>query len=270
LRRYLHHNQQEKMETQEQPNPNFDRRDRRYRDSRRFRNGRTFGGLIVVAVGTILLAKSVGVFFPYWLISWPMFMIALGLYIGVRHHFRNPGFLIPMAIGTVFLTDMIMPEADLHNYMLPFFIIIIGLVMILRSRSKADNDPLFSMLDRNKVNPDKGDSGVFESVTIFGENKHQVLSKDFKGGESVCVFGGAEINLTQADINGRVPLEMVQVFGGTKLIVPAHWKIETEEVVTIFGGLNDKRHFNNTVVDATKVLVLRGTTLFGGIDIKSF
>ena len=121
-----------------------------------------------------------------------------------------------------------------------------------------------------RFNPNKGDSGIFESVTIFGENKHLVLSKDFKGGESVCVFGGAEINLTQADITGRIPLELVQVFGGTKLIVPAHWKVESEEVVSIFGGLNDKRHFNNTVTDDSKVLVLRGTTIFGGIDIKSF
>jgi len=258
------------METQEQPNANFDRRDRRYRDTRRHRDGRAFGGLIVVIVGSILLAKSVGVFFPSWLISWPMFLIALGIYIGVRHHFRNPGFLIPLAIGSIFLTDMIVPDADLHEYMWPVFIIVIGLVMILRSRTRADNDTLFNMLDRNKINPDKGDSGVFDSVTIFGENKHQVLSKEFKGGESVCVFGGAEINLMQADISGRVPLELVQVFGGTKLIVPAHWKIETEEVVSIFGGLNDKRHFNNAVVDTSKVLVLRGTTLFGGIDIKSF
>ena len=37
------------------------------------------------------------------------------------------------------------------------------------------------------------------------------------------MFGGAEINFMQADIQGRVELEVNQVFGGTKLIVPAHW-----------------------------------------------
>ncbi|HEX6891115.1 MAG TPA: hypothetical protein VF141_10480, partial [Chryseolinea sp.] len=83
-------------------------------------------------------------------------------------------------------------------------------------------------------------------------------------------FGGVEINLTQADITGRVPIEIVQIFGGTKLIVPSHWKIDTEEVVSVFGGLNDKRQVQNTVMDPSKVLVLKGTTFFGGIDIKSF
>jgi hypothetical protein len=112
--------------------------------------------------------------------------------------------------------------------------------------------------------------GFFESVTVFGENKKQILSKDFKGGESVCFFGGAEINLSQADISGRVSIELVQVFGGTRLIIPSNWKLETEEMVSVFGGLNDKRQFQNTPTDQSKVLVLRGTCIFGGIDIKSF
>ena len=141
--------------------------------------------------------------------------------------------------------------------------------MILRSRRRASGD-IFKDWERKANAATTSSEGSFESVTIFGENRKQILSKDFKGGESVCVFGGVEINLTQADINGRIPLELVQVFGGTKLIVPPHWKIDTEEVVSVFGGLNDKRQVQNAVTDQTKVLVLKGTTFFGGIDIKSF
>ena len=40
---------------------------------------------------------------------------------------------------------------------------------------------------------------------------------------------------------------------------------------TIFGGLNDKRPLPAaTAVDQSKILVLKGTCLFGGIDIKSY
>ena len=75
----------------------------------------------------------------------------------------------------------------------------------------------------------------------------------------------------QADINGRVVIELTQVFGGTKLVVPPHWKLQTEEVVSVFGGLDDKRPIvQNSSVDDSKVLVLRGTCIFGGIDIKSY
>jgi predicted membrane protein len=61
---------------------------------------------------------------------------------------------------------------------------------------------------------------------------------------------------------------VVQVFGGTKIIVPANWTVHSE-MVAIFGGIEDKRPPQLNVA-AEKVLVIVGTSLFGGIDIKSF
>ncbi|HET9434075.1 MAG TPA: hypothetical protein VFO37_09990, partial [Chitinophagaceae bacterium] len=233
-----------------------------------FGGGRAIAGMIVVIVGTLLLAREVGADIPYWIFSWHMLLIAFGLYLGARHSFRNPVWLIPVAIGSAFLIEDLVPEIRVREYFWPLLIIGVGLVMIIRSRRR--NSDMFKAWELKANESTAMPEGFFETVTIFGENKKQILSKDFKGGESVCVFGGVEINLTQADINGRIPLELVQVFGGTKLIVPPHWKIETEEVVAVFGGLNDKRQVQNVVTDQTKVLVLKGTTFFGGIDIKSY
>ena len=53
-----------------------------------------------------------------------------------------------------------------------------------------------------------------DSVTIFGNVKKLVYSKNFKGGDIVSIFGGSEINLTQADFSGSISIEMVQIFGG--------------------------------------------------------
>jgi hypothetical protein len=58
------------------------------------------------------------------------------------------------------------------------------------------------------------------------------------------------------------------VFGGTKLIVPPHWDVKTE-LVTIFGGIEDKRHIASKI-DSSKVLIIQGTTVFGGIEINSY
>ena len=77
------------------------------------------------------------------------------------------------------------------------------------------------------------------------------------------------MNLSQADIKGRVELEITTIFGGTKLIVPANWEVKSE-AVTIFGGLEDKRSIQPGDPTQEKILVLRGTVLFGGIEIKSF
>ena len=80
-----------------------------------------------------------------------------------------------------------------------------------------------------------------------------------------------ELNLMQADTSTRVVLDLTQVFGGTKLIIPPHWKVNAEDMVTIFGGLNDKRPMPvQTGATDSKIIVLKGTCIFGGIDIKSY
>lgn len=106
-----------------------------------------------------------------------------------------------------------------------------------------------------------------DSTSVFSSNKLNVVSKNFKGGNVVNIFAGTEINFMHADINEPVILDVVQLFGGTKIIAPAHWVIQPE-MAAIFGGIEDKR-FTNSIPDPNKVLYIRGTSLFGGITIKS-
>jgi len=104
---------------------------------------------------------------------------------------------------------------------------------------------------------------------VFGGIKKIILSKDFRGGDVVNFMGGTEINLTQADIQGRVTIEATNIFGGTKLIIPSTWDVQSD-VVAVFGGVDDKRQFAGESPDPKKIIHLSGTCLFGGIEIKSF
>ena len=116
--------------------------------------------------------------------------------------------------------------------------------------------------------PTSNDSGdMIDSTAIFGGLKKNVLSKNFKGGDVTTFMGGAEINLMQADFTGRVMLDCFNMFGGTKLIVPADWHVQSG-LVTIFGGVEDKRP--PSPVNSDKVLYIDGTCIFGGIEIKSY
>ena len=240
------------------------------RDENRHNRGRALGGLIIVVVGVLLLARQVGVNFPYWFFSWPMLLISIGLYVGFRHSFRNPAWLIPTGIGALFLMEDIVPDLELRQFIWPIIIISVGLFMIFRPRRMRSREDFW----KQRYNPEHGTgyftNNAFESVTVFGGDKKQIISKDFKGGESVCFFGGVEINLTQADINGAAEIEIVQCFGGTKIIVPPHWKVQSDELVCVFGNLEDKRQVAGSVVDPNKTLVLKGTCIFGGIDLRSF
>lgn len=108
----------------------------------------------------------------------------------------------------------------------------------------------------------------FEVVTVFGSTKRMVVDKSFNGGEIVAVFGGSEINFSQADIHGTVELEVVAIFGGSKLIIPSNWNVRSE-AVAIFGGVEEKRD-PHVVRDLNKTLVLKGSTIFGGLEITSY
>jgi predicted membrane protein len=109
-----------------------------------------------------------------------------------------------------------------------------------------------------------------DSTSIFGGAKKNIISKNFQGGDLVNIFGGTELDLTRADFNGTATIELTTIFGGTKLIVPSNWTIKSD-AVTLFGGMEDKRNVQNLPENSPeKTLLLRGTVIFGGIEIKSF
>ena len=111
----------------------------------------------------------------------------------------------------------------------------------------------------------------FDATSIFGGVKKNVITKDFKGGEVTSIFGGSEVNLSQADITGRAILDVTALFGGSKIIVPSNWQVNSDGLTAIFGALEDKRAIMaNPVTDNNKVLVISGVVMFGGIEIKSF
>jgi hypothetical protein len=240
--------------------------------------GRMWGGLVVVAVGAILIAREAGADIPRWLTSGPMFLVALGVFLGARNNFRNFYWIIPVAIGLALIVDKEFWRLDIRPFIWPAIIVLIGLVMIFRPRKK-DSDTWGDWSkdwgkDWQKANVEAstaaaaGEHDTIESVTVFGSNKKNILSKNFRGGEVVNFFGGTELNLAQADIQGPIMLELTQVFGGSKLIVPSNWRIQSE-LVSVFGGVDDKRMLQPNI-DPTKVLILKGTNVFGGLEIKSF
>jgi hypothetical protein len=256
------------METYNKDITNADQPEKRHKDHNR--PGRVFGGLIIVAVGVVFLARRTGVYFPHWLFSWEMLLIALGIFIGARHSFRGFGWLIPIIIGSIALIDDFYPYADLRDYIWPLVIIVIGLSMIFRPK-RRNKDRYWKKWEGEYGAENYGDDFI-DSTVIFGNVKKNIISKNFKGGDTVTIFGGTEINLMQADVGGKIVLDMTQIFAGVKLIVPPHWKIQSEDLVAIFGGIEDKRPIlrDASIVDSEKILVLKGTCIFGGIDIKSY
>jgi predicted membrane protein len=239
-------------------------------------SSRVLTGVFIVVIGIAALLKSTFTSVPEWVFSWPMFLIALGFFLGIKHNFHGAAWFILMLVGGVFMIHEFFPELVTKEYLWPIGLIVLGLFLIFRPRRHnwdwRQHVPPHNL---NKVEGETEEAKYYssedyiDSTSIFGGIKKNILSKKFKGGDIVNIMGGTEINLMQADINGTVTLEVTQIFGGTKLIVPSNWEIKPE-MVAIFGGIEDKRTMQNVTGNAGKILVLKGTTLFGGIEIKNY
>ena len=107
-----------------------------------------------------------------------------------------------------------------------------------------------------------------DGTTIFGGIHKTSVSKNFRGGDITVFMGGSEINLSQADINGTAVLDITQVMGGSKLIVPPNWEIRTN-ISSVFGNVEDKRT-QERITNPDKVLIIDGVSVFGGIEIRNY
>ncbi|WP_192822130.1 LiaF domain-containing protein [Rufibacter sp. LB8] len=237
------------------------------------RSGRIGAGLLLVAVGAVWIAdKSDILFLPSWVFSFPMFLILVGLFSGIKNSFRDFGWLFPVVIGIVFLLEDLLPGLTLKPYLLPALLIIFGLWVIFKPKSTCENHFKKQRHLQNSQDPRSiqfSQEDFINGSAVFGGIKKSVITKEFKGGQISTIFGGAEFNLTHADFQGEVVLDITIVCGGVSLKIPSDWRVRSE-ISPIFGGIEEKRGGGQTMMTSEKILVLRGTLLFGGIDIKSY
>jgi predicted membrane protein len=243
-------------------------------------NSHVWTGLFLLIIGGVALAKSFGVPMPVWLFSWQMLLIAIGLLIGAKRGFRDGGWFVPIIVGGAFLLNDYFLYGDLRRHMWPLILIVIGLFFIIRPKRRRgwhhweEKKNAGAMTGAEATIPSSKDeefsqNDFINSTCIFSGAKRVVLSKNFKGGDLVNVFGGCEIDLTQADMTSPAVLDVSAIFGGATLVVPSNWSIKSE-AVTIFGGISDKRRFPASPDANPKTLIVKGALIFGGMEIKSY
>jgi len=219
----------------------------------------SIGGYIILAVGAIFLLDSLNIMnFGHFIWNWwPVILIIMGLskFLGNNH---SHGLLL-IIIGTVFLSSTL---GFIHIGRLwrfwPLILIGIGLQIILKSPNKRK-------LLSNQTN--HLNSEYFNLNGIFNGGDHWINSKNLKGGEAFVLFGGLDIDLTNAEVHADgCNFSFTSICGGIEVKVPKNWSVVTSGT-SIFGGVSNK----TVSIDAgEKVSVnLNGTVLFGGIEIKN-
>ena len=247
------------------------------RNSNQRHHNNAIAGFLLLGIGGVWLSRQFGFHTPDWLFSWPMLLVAIGLFVGIRNNFSDFSWLILIGIGAYFLVE---DKLDIPMEKIwPVIIIGAGLALILAPRRKRRREDRYNKRSAGKYYDPAGKEGegnttddpeeVLEIVSVFAGIKKTVYSKNFRGGEAVCIFGGADINLSQADFEGTIVLEFVHIFGGSKLVIPPHWELRTDAAV-VFGGIDDRRKVPQQPYDHNKVVILKGAIIFGGVEIKSY
>ncbi len=224
------------------------------------RVGLVWGGLIVAA-GVALLLDHLGFIVLRSLFRfWPMILV----FFGVGHLFTRSNRawgLILIAVGAVFQLNALgitrLGFADLW----PVAIIAVGVVLIWG----ALRPPVAS-----KISTDSTD--MFNAVAIFSGCERRVKSQNFKGGRATSIFGGVELDLRDAKIEGdEATIEVNCIFGGAEIRVPDNWNVHSKSI-PVLGGFSDKTHISSAEDPAggkRKTLIVTGVVVFGGVEIDN-
>lgn len=223
-------------------------------------DSRTFVGIIFIAIGAILLAGNYGLLgydLFHHLISWPMLLIVIGLFQLARKAYTPA--IVLICIGLFFLFDF----PDWEN-LWPAIFILVGISFILQWRRTPHQR------HRDTFGGDFSSSTDYiDETAIFGGRTLSVVSENFQGGKITSIFGGSKINLRYSKPVPGCTIDVANIFGGTKIIVPEDWNVKVE-VVSIFGGFEDKR--GASVISRTssgKIVVIKGTCIFGGGEVNT-
>lgn len=214
-------------------------------------------GLILVAVGTLFLLHNLGVhyFDEFWNL-WPLALVALGLAksFGGRADERTFGWILTF-IGAVFFMRLNLGWDVRLGEWWPVILVIIGVSVIMRS-IRGPRPPR-EVLD--------GTSTVRERALVGGISRKN-SSQSFQGGELTAVMGGCEIDLRDARMAGpEAVIDCFAMWGGIVIQIPPDWTVDPR--ISLFAaGLDDK---SKPPVQPAGRLVIRGTALMGGIEVKN-
>lgn len=216
--------------------------------------GRALLGVVFVTVGAVILLEQADVVDAGQVIAdwWPaVFLVAAVLDLLSRPR-RVVSATVLGVLGLVLLgitTDVVEPEV--WAYVWPLGIIGLGAWLLLRPPASV----------RAAAGPDE----TVDVTVVFSGQRVVNTAPRFRGGSVTAVFGSAEIDLSGATIEGEAVLDAVALFGGVDIEVPMGWRVVVDGPA-IFGGHDN--HVPPPVNPDAPTLRVRGTAIFGGVDVK--
>ncbi len=225
-------------------------------------------GAVICIVGITFLLDRMG-----WIEAgrifrfWPMILVLAGILNMRTPAGRGWGLILLIAGVLLQLNGLGLAHVRIWD-LWPLIIIAVGLTLIwssIEARRRGAQNP-------GSTRPSLDSDSTVNLVAVFGGCERRVGSQAFRGGKAMAVFGGIELDLRDATIEGdEAVLDLNCVFGGVEIHVPRNWNIDAR-CVPVFGGYSDETRqaiAADPTIEREKRLVITGTVLFGGVEISN-
>ena len=221
-------------------------------------NQSSWVGITLIIIGVFFILDTFNIMEFGGIISdwWPGIFIIVGL-IKLQGQDTGAGLIFILIGALLLLTIHDIVEWNSIWRLWPLILIFIGLSMIFKGR-------------RNKwklTNEKTTGDDYIHSNAVFGGSEHSITSQNFRGGETMALFGGVELDLRRAQISDDgCKIHATALFGGVEIIVPDDWNV----IITgtpIFGGIDSKSR-RRSDAKSGKDLYIHCTVAFGGVEIK--
>ena len=229
-------------------------------------SGRLFWGFILILLGAGLLLDQTGyiVFGDIISLYWPSILILVGI-VGL---FERRSSKVWNSILIIFGVLMQMKRldyihVDIFRLLFPIILIVAGISVIFNQGVRKHSSPV-EPEKWSKSNASTEDT--VDLFVIFSGIETLNQSQAFKGGKLSAIFGGIDLDLRGARLNNNEAfLDVTVLCGGADIFVPDGWRVEVTGT-PILGGWDNKT--KPTSDPYAPVLKIRGTAIFGGVDVK--
>jgi len=194
-----------------------------------------------------------------------MLLIGIGLILVTRKK-GSFGGVVMILVGLVFLTPIYFDlPVNTGKLLWPAILVGVGIIVLFNGFGKCG-----ASFKTKFHHQEISDIDMVDGNHIFGGGEHFVTSDNFKGGRITAIFGGGVYDLTKCKLApGTNVLEVNFIFGGVEFLVPSSWNIKVE-VDSILGGFSNKQGIYRQDEPSEGVLIIKGSAIFGGGELKRF
>jgi predicted membrane protein len=226
-------------------------------------NNKFYLGILFILIGIIAIFSQLGFWDVGNIIStwWPMILIGVGINQLSKRPVSKTSGIVLLLLGVVFqMRELDIITVSLQRFFWPAIIIAIGISMLFPSNVTKKH---------LEFSEKEIDQDVVDNLALFSGVKSRNISKNFRGGSLVAIFGGIDMDLRDACLlNKGASIDVTAVFGGVNIIVPPEWKVVSKGI-PFFGGWSNKTRGKNEVNSEAPVLTINCFAAFGGVDIKN-